>query len=91
MNAIEQAEQDFNRWGIPTPELVGLALTLPVTDGHELFGRSHCWYSVAHTQIAAITYVIGRRDFSVMRGCACRALAHGGWTPAKLKEAGILR
>jgi hypothetical protein len=77
---------------MPTDKLFWLALSQPVAEfGNELYGRSHCWYSLGHTQAVAWTWLQGLRAEdpagAATRKHAARALGLGGWDVANLASA----
>lgn len=73
-----------------TNRLAALALTLPVASNrNELFGRSHAFYAIAHTQADAIMFVLDSCTADVeRRTVAARALALAGHTLAHLRTLG---
>ena len=75
---------------MPTEQLAWLAVTLPVQElGNELFGRSHCWYAIASSRVAAFNWLhsLGGDDTTgaKLREVASKALGLGGWDVDQLK------
>ena len=78
-------QNDYNRASIAesevsTARLAELALTLHTRDfTNELWGRSHAWYAIAHTQEAAHEFLYAH-DAADQRRMASSALAMAGWS-----------
>lgn len=70
---------------VPTEHLLALALTLETVPGRsQLHGREHAFYSISHTQAAAIEFILTVADPVSRRRMAVRALSDAGWTLSAL-------
>ena len=85
MTRVSNSRDEIYVSVIPTAHLLGLALTVPTVDGkNELFGRSHAWYSIASTQVAAIEFILAQDDPLKVRHYAAEALARAGYDLADI-------
>lgn len=78
MTSIQNEELAIRMSDIATGRLIALALTLPVVKTrNDLFGRSHAWYAIAHSQARAVEFAMEATPED-QRGMAARALALAG-------------
>lgn len=74
---------------VATEQLVTLALTLPTAGGSELWGRSHAWYAIAHTQPDAQVFMGTVSAETERRRIAAHALALAGYAPRDVRALAV--